>query len=190
MWVLYPGCGYLGQQSMGALFGHIMRVLRDPSPFQIDRILIHYKLDQVTSHPRWGLGFSVYGFFWLKAEETSDVDRISRRNATRADFNSYLGSTVDFDKNRNHLPGSLTKNGPAHEVPLIPNLWVELGKLRDQEKVIWIKWLVLQRDGRKVTHTYRLVKKLFQVQHIPNFVFHDFRHFAVTNWADAVLMRN
>ena len=53
------------------------------------------------------------------------------------------------------------------------------------EGVIRIKGLVFQKDGRKITHTYRLVKKLCEEQQIPDFVFHDLRHCAVTNLADA-----
>ena len=58
-------------------------------------------------------------------------------------------------------------------------------KLRDLEGVTRIKGLVFQKDGRKINHIYRVVKKLCQDRDIPNFVFHDLRHCAVTNLADA-----
>ena len=48
-----------------------------------------------------------------------------------------------------------------------------------------IQGLVFQKNGRKLTHIYRVVQKLCKEQNIPNFVFHDLRHCAVTNLADA-----
>jgi len=92
---------------------------------------------------------------------------------------------LDLEKNRIYLPGSMTKNGQNREVPLTPILREELRKLRDMDGVTRIKGLVFQRKGGKINHTYRLVKKLCQDQHIPDFVFHDLRHCAVTNLADA-----
>jgi len=92
---------------------------------------------------------------------------------------------VDLERNRIFLPGSLTKNKQDRLVPLTPILWQELQVLRDQDGVTRIQGLVFQKDGRKVNHTYRVVKELCQDQHIPNFVFHDLRHCAVTNLADA-----
>jgi integrase len=92
---------------------------------------------------------------------------------------------VDLDKKRIYLPGSLTKNGQDREVPLTPILREALRKLRDLDGVIRINGLVFQKDGRKINHTYRLVKKLCQDQRIPDFVFHDLRHCAVTSLADA-----
>ena len=83
---------------------------------------------------------------------------------------------LDLEKNRIYLPGSLTKNKQDREVPLTPILREELRNLRDLEGVTRIKGLVFQKDGRKINHTYRLVKKLCQDQHIPDFVFHDLRH--------------
>jgi integrase len=44
---------------------------------------------------------------------------------------------------------------------------------------------VFQRKGKKINHTYRTVQQLCKSQDIPNFVFHDLRHCAVTNLADA-----
>ena len=44
---------------------------------------------------------------------------------------------------------------------------------------------MFQKDGRKIKYSYRLVKNICQDRDIPNFVFHDFRHCAVTNLADA-----
>ena len=92
---------------------------------------------------------------------------------------------LDLEKNRIYLPGSMTKNGQNREVPLTPILREELRKLRDMDGVTRIQGLVFQKDGRKINHTYRVVRKLCQDQHIPDFVFHDLRHCAVTNLADA-----
>lgn len=92
---------------------------------------------------------------------------------------------VDLEKKRIYLPGSLTKNGQDREVPLTPILQDELWKLRNQAGVTRIQGLVFQKDGRKINHTYRVVKKLCKEQSIPDFVFHDLRHCAVTNLADA-----
>ncbi len=92
---------------------------------------------------------------------------------------------VDLEKSRIYLPGSLTKNGQNREVPLTPILRQDLQKLRGLNGITRITGLVFQRDGRKITHTYRLVQKLCQEQKISSFVFHDLRHCAVTNLADA-----
>jgi len=92
---------------------------------------------------------------------------------------------LDLEKNRIYLPGSLTKNGQDREVPLTPMLRKELQQRRDLDGVTRIQGLVFQREGRKINHTYRLVRKLCQDQDISNFVFHDLRHCAVTNLADA-----
>ena len=48
-----------------------------------------------------------------------------------------------------------------------------------------MKGLVFPKDGKRITHTYRVVQELCQEQKIANFVFHDLRHCAVTNLADA-----
>ena len=68
---------------------------------------------------------------------------------------------------------------------MTPILREELRKLRDLDGVIRIKGLVFEKDGRKINHTYRVVSSLCKEQSIPNFVFHDLRHCAVTNLADA-----
>ncbi len=91
---------------------------------------------------------------------------------------------VDLDRKRIFLPGSLTKNGQDRSVPLTPILWKELELLRAQDGVTRIQGLVFQKDGRKLSHTYRVVQELCKEQKIPNFVFHDLRHCAVTNLAD------
>ena len=44
---------------------------------------------------------------------------------------------------------------------------------------------LLARGGEKLNHTYREVQRLCEEQHIPDFVFHDLRHCAVTNLADS-----
>jgi len=92
---------------------------------------------------------------------------------------------VDLEKGRIFLPGTLTKNGQSREVPLTPLLKRTLQQLREQDGVTRITGLVFQKQGRKLTHTYRIVASLCEEQNIPSFVFHDLRHCAVTNLADA-----
>ncbi|MCH7615837.1 MAG: site-specific integrase [Nitrospinae bacterium] len=92
---------------------------------------------------------------------------------------------VDLEKGRMFLPGHLTKTGQDRSVPLTPMLRKELQDLRDQGGVTWIQGLVFQKDGQKINHSYRVVRELCQEQTIPDFVFHDLRHCAVTNLADA-----
>ena len=41
------------------------------------------------------------------------------------------------------------------------------------------------KEGRKLNHTYRVIQQLCQDQKIEDFLFHDLRHCAVTNLADA-----
>jgi integrase len=99
-----------------------------------------------------------------------------------------LGSTwdrVDLEKSRIFLPGELTKNGEDREVPLTPLLKRKLQQLREQDGVTRISGFVFQKRGRKINHTYRILRRLCEEQQIPDFVFHDFRHCAVTNLADA-----
>src|SRR5215471_14714971 len=92
---------------------------------------------------------------------------------------------VDLEKNRIFLPGSLTKTGQAREVPLTPLLKRTLHQLREKDGVTRISGLVFQKNSRKLNHTYRVIQQLCQEQKIENFVFHDLRHCAVTNLADA-----
>jgi len=92
---------------------------------------------------------------------------------------------VDLEKNRIFLPGSLTNIGQSREVPITPIRKRTLHQLRGKDGVTRISGLVFQKDGRKLTHTYRIVGSLCEEQNIPNFVFHDLRHCAVTNLADA-----
>src|SRR5262245_48214371 len=47
-----------------------------------------------------------------------------------------------------------------------------------------IQGLVFHKNGKKLSHTYREVKRLCKEQKIEDFVFHDLRHCAVTNLAD------
>jgi integrase len=92
---------------------------------------------------------------------------------------------VDLEKGRIFLPGALTKNGESRDVPLTPLLKRSLQQLRGQDGVVRMSGLVFQKDGRKLNHTYRVVRELCLNHKIEDFVFHDLRHCAVTNLADA-----
>ncbi|HMU55419.1 MAG TPA: site-specific integrase, partial [Nitrospira sp.] len=92
---------------------------------------------------------------------------------------------VDLDKGRIFLPGSLTKNEQDRLVPMTPTLRREYQRLRGRDGVMRIQGLVFQKDGEKLNHTYREVQRLCEEQGITDFVFHDLRHCAVTNLADA-----
>jgi integrase len=92
---------------------------------------------------------------------------------------------VDLDRGRLHLPGHLTKNGQERSVPLTPTLRREFQRLRAQDGVMRIQGLVFNKEGEKLNHTYREVQQLCEQQRIKDFVFHDLRHCAVTNLADA-----
>ena len=92
---------------------------------------------------------------------------------------------VDLEKGRVYLPGTLTKNGESREVPLTPLLKRSLQQLRAQDGVTRISGLVFQKGGHRLNHTYRTVQDLCREQKIEDFVFHDLRHCAVTNLADA-----
>jgi integrase len=92
---------------------------------------------------------------------------------------------VDVEKNRLFLPGRLTKTAKDREVPLTPTLRECYTKLRYKDGIARIQGLVFQRGGKKITHTYRTMQELCKDQNIENFVFHDLRHCAVTNLADA-----
>jgi integrase len=92
---------------------------------------------------------------------------------------------VNLEKGRIFLPGELTKSGEARQVPMTPTLRQMLQELRVKDGVTRFKGLVFLKDGKRITHTYRVVRKLCQEQKIANFVFHDLRHCAVTNLADA-----
>ncbi|MDK2743225.1 MAG: site-specific integrase [Nitrospira sp. BO4] len=92
---------------------------------------------------------------------------------------------VDLEKNRLFLPKQLTKTNRERYVPLTPTLRRELQRLRIQDGVIRIQGLVYQKGGKKINHTYREVQRICQEQQIDNFVFHDLRHCAATNLADA-----
>jgi len=48
-----------------------------------------------------------------------------------------------------------------------------------------ISGLVFHKHGRRLNHTYHVVRELCREQKIEDFVFHDLRHCAVTNLADA-----
>lgn len=92
---------------------------------------------------------------------------------------------VDLEKARIFLPGSLTKTGQPREVPLTPFLKGTLYQLRELDGVIRISGLVFLKGGKRLNHTYRIVQDLCKKQRIEDFVFHDLRHCAVTNLADA-----
>lgn len=92
---------------------------------------------------------------------------------------------VDLEKGRIFLPGSLTKTGEDREVPMTPTLRQRLSALRRQDGVTRIQGLVFTKNGQKLNHTYREVQRLCTEQKIEDFVFHDLRHCAVTNLADA-----
>ena len=92
---------------------------------------------------------------------------------------------VDLEKGRIFLPGSLTKTKQDRTVPLTPTLRRTLQRLREQDGVTRIQGLVFQKNGKKFTHTYRVVQDICKAQQVENFIFHDLRHCAVTNLADA-----
>ena len=92
---------------------------------------------------------------------------------------------VDLDKKRIYLPGVLTKTGEDRAVPITPFLQHTLKLLRGKDGVTRMGGLVFQKNGRKLNHTYRAVQDICETQNIPNFTFHDLRHCAVTNMADA-----
>lgn len=92
---------------------------------------------------------------------------------------------VDLEKGRIFLPGQLTKTKQDRTVPLTPTLRRALQQLREQDGVVRIQGLVFQKNGKKFTHTYRAVQDICKAQKIENFIFHDLRHCAVTNLADA-----
>jgi integrase len=92
---------------------------------------------------------------------------------------------VGLDKARIFLPGSLTKTKQDRTVPMTPTLRRTYQQLREQGNVIRIQGLVFEKAGKKHTHTYRVVQAICKAQEIGNFIFHDLRHCAVTNLADA-----
>jgi integrase len=92
---------------------------------------------------------------------------------------------VDLERGRLYLPGHLTKNGQERTVPITPTLRRELQRLRLQDGITRIQGLVFQKNGQRLNHTYREVQRLCLEQGIKDFVFHDLRHCAVTNLADA-----
>lgn len=92
---------------------------------------------------------------------------------------------VDLEKGRIFLPGHLTKTGQERLVPITPTLKRELQRIRSLDGVTRIQGLVFHREGEKLNHTYREVQRLCDEQQIPDFVFHDLRHCAVTNLADS-----
>jgi integrase len=61
----------------------------------------------------------------------------------------------------------------------------ELAQLKTQDGVIHIQGLVFQKNGKRIDLTYTEVQLLCEKQNIHNFVFHELRHCAATNLADA-----
>jgi integrase len=92
---------------------------------------------------------------------------------------------VELEKGRIFLPGALTKTKQDRSVPMTPSLRREYQSLRQQDGIVRISGLVFQKNGKKFTHTYRVVQRICKTQSIENFIFHDLRHCAVTNLADA-----
>ena len=92
---------------------------------------------------------------------------------------------VDLEKGRIFLPGHLTKTGQDRVVPMTPTLRQHLLLLRQKDGVTRIQGLVFTKNGKKISHSYRIVQRLCKEQKIDNFIFHDLRHCAVTNLADA-----
>lgn len=92
---------------------------------------------------------------------------------------------VDLEKNRFFLPKHLTKTNQERYVPLTSTLRRELIRLKSLDGVIRFRGLVFQKDGKKIDHTYRTVQELCVKENIQNFRFHDLRHCAATNLADA-----
>jgi len=96
-----------------------------------------------------------------------------------------LWEWVDLDKRRIYLPGAITKNGRDREVPMTPVVYSLLQGLRHHGGITRIRGLVFMKDGKRITHSYRTMKEVCEAAKIENFVFHDLRHCAVTNLADA-----
>ena len=92
---------------------------------------------------------------------------------------------VSLDRKRIFVPGALTKNGRDKEVPMTPTLHQLLSDLRVQGGVTRLKGLVFTKNGRRITHSYRVMQKVCLDAKVENFRFHDLRHGAVTNLADA-----
>ena len=68
---------------------------------------------------------------------------------------------------------------------MTPTVYRLLHALRVQGGVVRMKGLVFLKNGKRITHSYRIMKKACQEAKVENFVFHDLRHCAVTNLADA-----
>ena len=99
-----------------------------------------------------------------------------------------LGLTWDrvfLDRKRIFIPGSLTKNERDKDVPLTPTLHQLLSEFRVQGGVTRMKGLVFTKNGNRITHSYRTMQKVCRVAKVENFRYHDLRHGAVTNLADA-----
>jgi len=68
---------------------------------------------------------------------------------------------------------------------LTPTLRRELVQLKPLGGIIRFRGLVFQKDGKKIDHTCRIVQGLCEQVNISDFRFHDLKHCAATNLADA-----
>ena len=68
---------------------------------------------------------------------------------------------------------------------MTPTLHRLLSDLRVQGGVTRLKGLVFTKNGQRITHSYRVMQAVCLTAKVENFRFHDLRHGAVTNMADA-----
>jgi integrase len=100
------------------------------------------------------------------------------------EIHPYLGS--DGLGERSDIPSrSFDKDRQERLVPITATLRRELQRHRSLDGVTRIQGLVFHKDGRKLRHTYREVRRLCEEQKIEDFIFHDLWHCVVTNLADA-----
>lgn len=86
---------------------------------------------------------------------------------------------VDLEKGQIFLPGHLTKTGQERLVPIThSNLTARTSAPRSLDGMTRIQGFVFHKDGRKLNHTYREVKRLCYEHGIEDFIFHDLRHCA------------
>lgn len=103
-------------------------------------------------------------------------------------LNEILGMLwewVDLEKRRIYLPAGATKTGQGREVPMTSTVVRLLQALRIQRGIVRMKGLAFMKNGKRITHSYRVMRTACEEAKIENFVFHDLRHCAVTNLADA-----
>jgi integrase len=94
---------------------------------------------------------------------------------------------VDLEKKRIFLPGSLTKNKKDREVPITLTLRGRLRELRQRDRVARIGGYVFTKDGQRISDSVkdREMRRLCTELKLEDFRFHDLRHCAVTNMAEA-----